>query len=393
MRLPLSLIILLLAWPGQVCAADQEPALRLLELEQQVEQLQQANEVLEQVIRNLISRLEALESKEVAGSRKKAETMADSGQRVLQPEIEARIKKESQENFQLIQAAFEQRLGKGGGMLLPTGQLVYEPGLSYAHSSYDRVAIDGFSVFPVLVVGDIVSERVRRDIISNNHTFRLGLPWSSQFDLVVPLGYEHQDTYRQDSSHAAKTTKGLGDISLALSHQLCKAHTLWPDSVLALSWKSTSGQDPYRLSSVDELTLGTGFETWALSLTSMTTSDPVVLFAGLSASLTPSKNKAVGKVDPGESLGASLGLALALNFDTSLSFNYQYRYTLETKINNVKMIGSDLTTSTFTIGLSRAMSSRYSYDLDLGIGLTRDSPDFQISLSCPFRFTLFAGND
>jgi hypothetical protein len=186
----------------------------------------------------------------------------------------------------------------------------------------------------------------------------------------------------------ANETKGLGDISLALSYQLTNRARFWPDTVVGISWKSTSGDDPYRLDSADVPALGSGFETWGVSMTSMTTADPIVLFGGLAANYTPGHDKKIGHVSPGESYGINLGMALSLNLDTSLSFNYSYNYTLETKVNRQKINGSDLTTSTFAIGLSKAKSDLYAMDINLTIGLTRDSPDFQFSVSFPFEFSL-----
>jgi hypothetical protein len=108
----------------------------------------------------------------------------------------------------------------------------------------------------------------------------------------------------------------------------------------------------------------------------------------LSGTYTPGDDKDIGDVNPGESLGANLGMALALNFDTALSFNYQYRYTMETELEGEKIRGSDLTTSIFTIGLSKAKSDFFAFDIDLGIGLTQDSPDFQFGVSFPLQFSL-----
>jgi len=360
------------------------------ELQQEIIQLKRADQVRDTVIKNLIRRIEELER--LSSSSKEIEQPVTPEKESLQvqvdPEVEARMKKEGEENYKLIQSAFEQRLGKEGSMLLPPWQLIYEPSFSYAHSSYDRIVVDGFTIFPILVVGDIVSERVRWDIVTNNNSFRLGLPYDTQFDIVVPLGYQRERTFRADGDYENEETSGLGDISLGLSHQLAQSHNFWPDTLAGIHWKSTTGEDPYRLVTVDEPSLGTGFQTWGASLTSAFNADPVVLYAGLSGTYTPSDDKDIGEVDPGESLGANLGMALALNFDTALSFNYQYRYTFETELEGEKIKGSDLTTSTFTIGMSKAKSDWFAFDIDLGIGLTQDSPDYQFAVSLPFEFSL-----
>ncbi|MCP3678085.1 MAG: coiled-coil domain-containing protein 22, partial [Deltaproteobacteria bacterium] len=314
------------------------------ELQQEIIRLKEADGVRDREIKNLISRIEQLErsSAPTGADDEQPTTRVDEGeQKEITPEVQERMRKESAENYQLIQKAFEQRLEREGGMLLAPFRLTYEPGISYSHASYDSVVVDGFTIFPVLVVGDIVSEKIRRDIVTNIHSFRLGLPRNTQFDLVVPLGYERNRIFRDDGTHVANETKGLGDISLALSYQLVKRSGLWPDTVVGVSWKSKSGDDPYKRASGDVPSLGTGFNTWGVSMTSITTADPMVLFGGASATFTSGSDKKIGHVSPGESFGLNLGMALSLNLDTSLSFNYSYNYTLETEIDRQAINGSD----------------------------------------------------
>jgi len=357
------------------------------ELQDEIIRLKETGRARDEVIEKLKRRIEMLE-RSGAGGEPPPERTDEGGQIELTPEVTERLRRESEENYRLIQKAFEQRLSREGGMLLAPFRLTYEPSLSYSHSSYDSIVVDGFTVYPVLVVGDIVSEKVRRDVIINNHSFRLGLPHDMQVNLVLPLGYESKRSFRDDGTHVEDETKGLGDISLAVSYQLVRNSSFWPDTVVGLSWKSRSGGDPYKQESGDVPSLGTGFDTWGVSMTSMTVADPIVLFGGLSAGYTPGGAKKIGNVNPGESFGFNLGMALSLNLDNSLSFNYSYNHTLETMVDSRKIHGSDLTTSVFTIGLSRAKSDFYAMDIDLTIGLTRDSPDFQLYVTFPFEFSL-----
>lgn len=361
------------------------------ELRQEIARLKEADRAREEEIKRLIRRLEQLE-RSAAGELPVADqpVISSGEERQKDPaeDLKARLRRESEENAQLIQEAFEQRLGREGGMLLAPFKLTYEPSLAYAHASYDSIIVDGFTVYPVLVIGDIVAEKVRRDIVTNTHAFRLGLPGNLQFDLVVPLGYERRRSFRDDGTHVAKEAKKLGDISLGLSHQLVSRSRFWPDTLLGLNWKSTSGDDPYRLDNAETPSIGTGFETWGLSLTSVASADPVVLFGGLSASYTPERNKKIGRVRPGQNIGLNLGMALSLNLNTSLSFNYGYSHTLETRVDGRDIPGSDQTASSFGIGLSRARSDFHAMDIDLVIGLTRDATDFQLSVSVPFEYSL-----
>ena len=206
------------------------PEITVLELQQELERLRQSNQVMEEAMKNLIRRIELLEGHDATAGQDKPDVTDEPS-----PELAEKLRRESEENYNLIQAAFEQRLNKQGSMLLPSGDFIYELGFSFAHASYDKIVVDGFTVFPVLVVGNIVSEQVRRDIVMNNHSLRAGLPFDLQLDLLVPLGYEHEQTFREDGTYEEDETDGLGDISLALSYQLVNAHNFWPDTLVGIN--------------------------------------------------------------------------------------------------------------------------------------------------------------
>ena len=301
------------------------------------------------------------------------------------PELEKRIAAERVENAQLIESAFEQRLITSGGLLMPAGKFSYEPGISYSNASVDRIVIDGFSLLPVLVIGDIVSEKVRRETITITNSFRAGLPHDFQLELQIPYGYEKQGITSGDNEHDSTHASGQGDISISLSHQLVKSSPHWPDTLLSLGWKSDTGQDPYRLTDSQELALGTGFTSTILSLTSVNISDPLAFHYGLSYTSTARDLKSIGYIKPGASLRLFAGTSMAINLDTSISYSFQLSYSDETEFNGSDISGSDYTTATLSFGLSRILSSETSVDFNIGIGLTEDAPDFQFTVSMPIR--------
>jgi len=366
---------------------DFSPTSQGSDLNQDIRELQQSNQIYEQVIKNLIQRIEQLENT-VRESGQADSPRKDSSNTPVDPEVREKLEQEIEENSRLIQSTFEQRLVKEGGVLLAKNQLTYEPGLSYAYSSYDKIVVDGFTIFPILVIGDIVSEKVDREIITINNSFRYGLGNDMQIDVFIPYGYRKEEVFRQDGFMKSKSTEGLGDISLGFSYQLIKAHSNWPDTVVGFNWKTSTGDDPYRQLGLDKLALGSGFDTFGLSFTSIAQNDPIVLFGGYSINYTEEENKEIGLVKPGLSHSFTLGMALALNFDTSLSFNLQFQNTGKTKIDGRSINGSDFTTSTFGVGMSIATGDSYAVDIDLAIGLTAASPDFQLTVSFPFNFTL-----
>jgi hypothetical protein len=137
------------------------------------------------------------------------------------------------------------------------------------------------------------------------------------------------------------------------------------------------------------------------SVTAAKTSDPVVFFGGLSYTanlparkefrgLNPSEpdEPTIGRFDPGDTIGMQLGLALGLNSETSLSLGWSQRFSARTTFNRAPLAGTFLTEANLRISTSYVYAPSRAVDVGLGIGLTRDAPDFQFSLAFPFRFSL-----
>src|SRR5262249_51173672 len=130
---------------------------------------------------------------------------------------------------------------------------------------------------------------------------------------------------------------------------------------------------------------GTGFNALSTSVTAVATQDPMVFFGTLTYTDDMAARKSGRRIDPGDSFGLQLGTALAVNLDTSITFGYQQQFTTRSRADNVAVAGSYINTSTLSIGLSHAFSTGTSFETDLAIGLSEDSPDLQLSFSMPFK--------
>ncbi len=341
----------------------------------------------DQVILDLLRRVEALEG-EVQGLRSAAPaaTASDRPERTnLSPEPPRAGEYDQEER--LAQAALERTLISKGSLLLPPWTLEFEQSFNYYNSSSDLISIDGFAIFPVLVVGDIVSERVRRDIMVTALTTRLGLPGDFQFDVRVPLGYERERTVSADEREEKRSILALGDVEFGLTRQLFRERGARPDLLAGIRWKTTTGPDPFALASTTPAP-GTGFHSLQATLTAVKVRDPVVFFGGFSYTTNLSATKAVGRINPSNPWGFHLGMALALNLESSLSFGWDQRFAGRTTLEGTPVPGSFLSEGTFRIGSSYVLAPGRSVDINLGIGLTRDVPDFQLSFAVPFRWFL-----
>lgn len=297
--------------------------------------------------------------------------------------------------------ALDQALIVRGGLLLPSGTLEIDNTTSYYSASSDHVTINGFALLPVLVVGDIASQRVREDFLLPSLTTRLGLPHKLQMDFVVPYGYELIRTVDATNVQTSSSSFGLGDISAGISRQLTTEHGHLPDMLANVRFKSTTGKDSFNLTST-EVALGTGFNAIQGNLTLAKSNDPVVFFGNLSytgnlpANHTISANdptnpdaKTIGHFKPGDSTGFQIGSILALNPETSLTIGWDQRFTRATQLNGTDVPASYLVEGTLRLGTSYVYAPGRTLDLSFGVGLTPDTPNLQFSVGLPFRRALW----
>jgi hypothetical protein len=364
-------------------------------------QLQQALRERDAIIRNLLQRVSELEKKNNISPAAGADSAHSLN--VTLPNNAAAIPKPDEQGYneedRKARAALDRALIQRGGLLLPSGTLELETSASYYDASSDAISIEGFSILPVLVVGNIVSDRVRRQVALSNVTARLGLPWNFQLDVRTPYGYEQVRTVTADNKETSQHANGLGDVQVSLSRQVAKEHGAIPDLLANVSFKTKTGKDPFALGN-NEIALGTGFYDIQGRITAVKSSDPMILFGSLSyaynvpaGKMIPDPQNAGQQIlahfEPGDTSGFQLGAALAVNPETSLTFSWDQAFTRGTTVNGVRIPGSNLVGGTLRVGGSYIYMPGNIIDLSLGIGLTRDVPNLQFTVGVPLRFNIW----
>ena len=347
----------------------------------------------DQVIDDLFSRIEALERRvrELEGghtpalaAQSDAQPMPEAAAVVATASSDDLPESDPREQEVLVRRAFEQTLIDRGGLLLPAGVWNLEPSFSYIHSSRDEIFIDGFAIFPVLVVGDIISQQVQRDLNIVTGTARLGLPKDFQIEARLPFGYAQIRTFSADNTEEKLSDTGFGDLELSLSKQLYRSRGVWPDLLASLRWKLATGDNPFRVTDSGIYT-GSGYESVGLSLSTVKVVDPVVYFGGLNYTHNFGTYEEIGHFEPGDSWGFNMGMAIALNLNNSLSLAYDHQFSRRSKLDGIGIPDSYFSTGVFSVGSSYTFSTGTTLDLKLGIGLTQDSPDVILSTALPFR--------
>jgi hypothetical protein len=299
-------------------------------------------------------------------------------------------------------AALDRALLVRGGLLLPAGMLEVDDAASYFSLSSDHVTVNGFALFPVLVVGDITSERLRRDILINSVTARLGVNKRTQLDFIVPYGFVLNRTVDATGKQTSASQFGLGDIVGGVSYQFMNEHGNVPDLLGSIHFKSTTGVTGYNLQSA-ETSLGTGFNGLTASVTAAKTNDPLVFFGTLDYTYNqpahhtvplsnpsdPSVTSEVAYIRPGDAFGFQLGSVLSLNPETSMTVGWDQRFTTQSKLDGQPLPASYLVEGSLRIGTSYMFAPGRMLDVSMGVGLTPDTPNLQFSVSVPFRRTLW----
>lgn len=291
-----------------------------------------------------------------------------------------------EEEKQMIkkEAAVKKALTKQKGILLKKGRWHFEPSTTYVHTSANKIAIEGYVILP-LIIGQISTENIKRDIVIHSLAARYGLTNNTQIDVNVPFRHQRERVVVDSpASETVRRTSGIGDVSAGISRQILYEKGWRPDVIAGLSFKSRTGKAPYGR----DIGLGTGHYAVKGSLVAVKSSDPAVLFGSLGYTYNFERDNisGYGTIDPGDTINYGLGMAFALNYQVALSFQLQQSVTQKTLLNGSSISDSFTNVAKMKTGLTWSMSKNSSAELAVAYGLTADSPDLIVELSFPFKF-------
>lgn len=393
--------------PNPAAQTDQPAPLKSAQADVVDAKIQQALRERDAIIRNLLERVQELETRLNAGNSgltghgpvPAAVAVAPAPTSSLAATVNNATYDDTERH---ASAALDRALLVRGGLLLPAGMLEVDTAVQYYSLASDHVTVNGFALFPVLVVGDITSERLRRDILLNSVTARLGVTKKLQMDFTVPYGFVMNRTVDATQKQTTTSQFGLGDIFGGVSYQFVNEHGNVPDLLGSVHFKSTTGITGYNLQSADT-SLGTGFNGLTAAVTAAKTNDPLVFFGSLNYTYNqpahhtvpisnpsdPSVTSEVAYIRPGASFGFQVGSVLSLNPETSMTVGWDQLFTREAKLDGQPLPASYLVEGSLRIGTSYMFAPGRMLDVTMGVGLTPDTPNLQFSVSFPFRRTLW----
>lgn len=272
--------------------------------------------------------------------------------------------------------ALERTLVQQGGLTLKPGKIELVPELSYAFSEGDALLRTG---------GGEVNVGTRAEIYAGAVTLRVGLPFRFQVEATAPFIWSRWTGLTENADDPARTGSGFGDVTMAGTWQPLRAFRNFPDVLVSGFWKARNGDSA--LDDPDDVVpVGSGIETFGGSLSLVKALDPVVLLvSGTYAHAVP-RWAPFGRLDAGDEFGATASALLAVSPETSLSLGLEQSYAQRIRVDEVPIPRSDRTSATFRVGVTTFASRHGMLEVNLGIGLTREVPRFEVNVATPLQF-------
>jgi hypothetical protein len=364
----LSACALLATSPAMPAAPLEDPALQTL-----LRQL----EARDAVIRDLQQRVTQLENKHRAAPSPEPPPPApapDSAavRGTTQPGVGAAAFGAMAVDEAAAERALERSLTSNGALLLPAGLAEVQFNGSFARSEQSAATL--VSVGGQAGIGDLVS---RRNDFVGSVSARFGLPRDSQLELSLPYRRSSQTLTEPVSltqvMDSTQRVSGWEDFTLGLATTLRREQGSWPDVIGRVSWNTGSGDDG---------AFGTRFPALRGGLTVLKRQDPLV-FTG---NVFLESARARQGIQPGRQAGLSVAALLAASPQTSLSVGLDQVLTRPVRVDGLKVPGSGQLSSMLTLGSTSTLGRRSLLSVTLGIGLTKDAPNYVVGVALPIRF-------
>ncbi|WP_343161357.1 hypothetical protein [Luteimonas sp. 9C] len=300
-------------------------------------------------------------------------------------------------------------------------RLTLENGISYNRYDRKQVTLNGFLALDAIFLGNIAIENVESDTVNYNFAARWGVSPRLSLNLDVPY-IARKTVYQKGGAGGAAAAiaqeetdgNGLGDISASANWKLFGERGPWPETVLNVGVTAPTGREPYgipwrvlerdsdnfiRFAVPEEQPTGNGLWQATVGLSAVKTTDPAILFGNIGyvrsfandfADLDNNPDTTnPGRVQLGDAFYFGAGVAFAFNERTSLSISFSDRLNARARTRYegadwVKLIGSDANAATMSLGVTHAMTPNATFVGVLGIGLTPDAPDFNLTVKVPY---------
>jgi hypothetical protein len=295
---------------------------------------------------------------------------------------------------------------EGIAVLSDAGRFSLDLSGEYTRSTANRLVFRGIEIVPGIQIGVIEANEADRDTLAATATARYGL--TSRLEVEGRVPYIRRDdtitTVQQRDEAVTRTIdlegSGLGDVEASVRYQINGGERGRPIFIAGLRVKSDTGEGPFDIPRdefgvASRLATGSGFWGVEPSVSMLYPSDPAVIFGSLSyfAHLADDVNRQegdvlIGRVDPGDSIGLTMGFGFSLNprFSYSLGYKHNYIFPTESQLNDIVEKSDELQIGALLFGMSYLLTDRFSLNGNFEFGVTGDAPDMRFVLRAPLVF-------
>ena len=261
--------------------------------------------------------------------------------------------------------ALERTLVATGNLLVPKGFAEVQPLFSYTRRE-----------LPTQVFFN-----VNRNELSWALDMRFGLPWESQFEIVLPYNLSQQQVtdirFAPPQQLLNSWGNSFGDLTVGLAKTFVHESGWIPDLLARVNYEIPTGPE-----NSNRVPLPSRRSLLAFSVTATKRQDPLVFVA--TGGYTKSYQK--GQINLGDQVNFLTGVFLATSPETSLRAVLQNNFVQDVRLNDITFRGSDTVQSILTFGASSILGRGILVDLQAGIGLTNSAPKYTVILSGTYRF-------
>ncbi|MCW3481876.1 transporter [Neisseriaceae bacterium JH1-16] len=300
------------------------------------------------------------------------------------------------------------------GVLTPHGQFVLDPSVQYTTSSSSRLSIVGYTVIPAVTVGIIDVREITRYAFMGALDGRYGLTNRLEVSAHVPYVTQHESSQNRPFGVPAGVDEvfsasgsGIGDVQFGFRYQFNDPTDGGPYYIGNLRVSAPTGKGPFDVPYDNktglETKIPTGAGFWGLQLGTsvLLPSDPAVFYGGINYEWYFKKNvdkellidlsdqgipvtEHIGEVQPGSIAEFNFGMGFGINDKSSFSLGYDHSVVFRSKINGQIPINAQVVqVGQLLLGYSYSLSPKQNFNLQLGVGVTRDAPDAQITIRAP----------
>jgi hypothetical protein len=270
-----------------------------------------------------------------------------------------------------------ERLFQTGAAVERAGILRITPTIDYSFTDRASIVFNGIDILHAIFIGEVDTAQIRTETLRYSLGFRYGLPGGLNLRWTLPWLWRNVEVFPAGASGTdpgrERTESRFADSNFGLSYRLYQSDSRLPSITANATYSPESGGGAS----------GSSFDRVSWGLSFLSESDPASLFLTLTHVHNFSES---GPLRRGDTLGASVGYSYALNYDLVLSTSFGYATQIEDTTLDGRELARRAIASTLGLGISYALTRRTSLSVNLGIGLTDESPELTLSVSLPMAF-------